>query len=237
MSPNQQLQWINCTTSSALSPASKMDHTTNSFSTTVMTTISNISQKQQLFHHRTAATSLRHDQQQQEKPRTSMMLRRRSALVSAMVLVGAASAMLEARRPAAQAADDIDPNMSTMRWGTHSFIKEKYFQPQLSPEDAVARIRQTTEGLREMRHMLDTMSWRYVMFYIRLKSAYLDSDLRNAMATLPQARRNSYVKAANQVVDYMTELDRYVRSPKVYESYLYYEKALESLDELVAILA
>ncbi|ONK73839.1 uncharacterized protein A4U43_C03F110 [Asparagus officinalis] len=123
------------------------------------------------------------------------------------------------------------------RWGTRSFIKEKYFQPQLSPEESVARIRQTTEGLREMRHMLETMSWRYVMFYIRLKSAYLDSDLKNAMSTVPDDQRKSYVKTANDVVDNMSELDRYVRSPKVYESYLYYEKTLKSLDELVAMLA
>ena len=33
------------------------------------------------------------------------------------------------------------------------------------------------------------------------------------------------------------QLDRYVRSPKVYESYLYYEKTLKSIDNVVAILA
>jgi hypothetical protein len=33
------------------------------------------------------------------------------------------------------------------------------------------------------------------------------------------------------------QMDRYVRSPKVYESYLYYEKTLKSIDELVALLA
>uniref|UniRef100_A0A0F7GY90 Photosynthetic NDH subcomplex L 2 n=1 Tax=Masdevallia picturata TaxID=125444 RepID=A0A0F7GY90_9ASPA len=139
-----------------------------------------------------------------------------------------ASTMLEIRRPPPPAAAE--------NWGTRSFIWEKYFSPGLSPEDAAARIRQTTEGLHDMRHMLDTMSWRYVMFYIRLKSAYLDLDLKNAMATLPENRRKDYVKVANEVVDYMTELDRYVRSPKVYESYVYYEKTLKSLDELIAFL-
>lgn len=158
-----------------------------------------------------------------------LMLNRRRGLMTAMMVMGA-TAMLEARRPARAADEKIS-------WGTHSFIKEKYFQPQLSPQEAVARIRQTTEGLRDMRHMLDTMSWRYVMFYIRLKSAYLDSDLKNAMATVPESQRKSYIKTANEVVDYMSELDRYVRSPKVYESYLYYEKTLKSLDELVAMLA
>ena len=33
------------------------------------------------------------------------------------------------------------------------------------------------------------------------------------------------------------QLDYYVRTPKVYESYLYYEKTLKSLDDLVALLA
>ncbi|XP_077214083.1 psbQ-like 2 [Tasmannia lanceolata] len=122
-------------------------------------------------------------------------------------------------------------------WGTHSFIKERFFQPGLSPEEAVDRIRQTAEGLKAMRHMLDTMSWRYVIFYIRLKSSYLSADLKNAFATLPESRRSSYVKTANELVDNMAELDYYVRTPKVYESYVFYEKTLKSLDDLVALLA
>ncbi|XP_008783622.2 photosynthetic NDH subunit of lumenal location 2, chloroplastic-like [Phoenix dactylifera] len=129
------------------------------------------------------------------------------------------------------------PPAQAQSWGTHSFIKEKYFQPGLTPEEAAARIRQTAEGLREIRHMLDTMSWRFVLYYIRLKQAYLDADLKNAVATVPEARRKSYVKIANELVENMAELDRYVRSPKVYESYLYYEKTLNSLDELIAMLA
>nr|CAD1825189.1 unnamed protein product [Ananas comosus var. bracteatus] len=85
-----------------------------------------------------------------------------------------------------------------MAWGTRSFIKEKYFQPGLSPEEAAARIRHTAEGLRDMRHMLDTMSWRYVLFYVRLKAAYLDADLKNALATVPEGRRASYIKTATR---------------------------------------
>ncbi|XP_058083121.1 photosynthetic NDH subunit of lumenal location 2, chloroplastic [Magnolia sinica] len=123
------------------------------------------------------------------------------------------------------------------KWGTRSFIKERFFEPGLSPEDAAARIRQTAEGMRAMREMLDTMSWRYVIYYVRLKSAYLSSDLKNAMGTLPQTRRASYVKTANELVDNMAELDYYVRTPKIYESYIYYEKTLKSLDDLVALLA
>lgn len=91
-------------------------------------------------------------------------------------------------------------------WGTRSFIREKYFEPGLSPEDAVARIKQTAEGLHSMREMLDNMSWRYVMFYIRLKQSYLDQDLRNAFSTLPEGRRKEYVKTANELVDNMSEV-------------------------------
>ncbi|CBI31938.3 hypothetical protein VitviT2T_000988 [Vitis vinifera] len=122
-------------------------------------------------------------------------------------------------------------------WGTRSFLKERFFEPGLSPEDAVARIRQTAEGLHSIRHMLETMSWRYVIFYIRLKSAYLSQDLKNAMTTLPESRRRSYANKANELVDNMAEFDYYVRTPKVYESYLYYEKTLKSIDDLVAMLA
>ncbi|KAI4302164.1 hypothetical protein MLD38_037946 [Melastoma candidum] len=122
-------------------------------------------------------------------------------------------------------------------WGTRSFILEHYFQPGLSPEDSVARIRQTREGLHSMRHMLDTMSWRYVIFYIRLKQSYLSQDLRSAIYTLPQGLRKEYVDKANAVVDNMAELDNYIRTPKVYESYLYYERTLKAMDELVAMLA
>ncbi|KAG6598987.1 Photosynthetic NDH subunit of lumenal location 2, chloroplastic, partial [Cucurbita argyrosperma subsp. argyrosperma] len=129
------------------------------------------------------------------------------------------------------------PPALAQTWGTHSFIKERYFEPGLSGEEAVARIRQTAEGLHSIRDMLETMSWRYVIFYIRLKSAYLSQDLKTAMSVLPQARQNEYVKTANELVDNMAELDYYVRTPKVYESYLYYEKTLKSMDDLVAILA
>ncbi|XP_052199877.1 photosynthetic NDH subunit of lumenal location 2, chloroplastic [Diospyros lotus] len=122
-------------------------------------------------------------------------------------------------------------------WGTRSFIRERFFEPGLSPEDAVARIRQTAEGLHGIRDMLEAMSWRYVLFYIRLKQAYLSQDMKNAMSMVPEFRRESYVKTANELVDNMAEFDFYVRTPKVYESYLYYEKTLKSIDELVALLA
>ncbi|KAI4328470.1 hypothetical protein L6164_020822 [Bauhinia variegata] len=129
------------------------------------------------------------------------------------------------------------PPALAQNWGTRSFLLEHFFEPGLSPEDAVARIKQTAEGLHSIRDMLETMSWRYVIFYIRLKQAYLDQDLKNALTTLPQNRRKEYVKTANELVDNMAEFDRYVRSPKVYESYLYYERTLKSIDALVAMLA
>nr|AFK38240.1 unknown [Lotus japonicus] len=131
----------------------------------------------------------------------------------------------------------VPPPALAEKWGTRSFLKEHFFEPGLSPEDAVERIKQTAEGLHSMRDMLESMSWRYVMFYIRLKQSYLDQDLKNAITTLPENRKKEYVKTANDLVDNMAELDRHVRSPKVYESYLYYERLLKSIDELVAILA
>lgn len=78
--------------------------------------------------------------------------------------------------------------------------------PGLSPEDAAARIKQTAEGLRDMREMLEHMSWRYVIFYIRLKQAYLSQDLTNAMNILPESRRKDYVHAANELVENMSEV-------------------------------
>ncbi|XP_047324616.1 photosynthetic NDH subunit of lumenal location 2, chloroplastic [Impatiens glandulifera] len=122
-------------------------------------------------------------------------------------------------------------------WGTHSFMKEWFFQPELSPEDSAARIKQTAEGLHSIREMLETMSWRYVLFYVRLKQAYLSKDVRNALVTVSQTKKGPYIKAANELVDNIAELDYYIRTPKVYESYLFYEKTLTSIDELVALLA
>ncbi|RDX58494.1 Photosynthetic NDH subunit of lumenal location 2, chloroplastic, partial [Mucuna pruriens] len=129
------------------------------------------------------------------------------------------------------------PTALAQTWGTRSFIKEHFFEPGLSPEEAVARIKQTAEGLHSIRETLETMSWRYIMFYIRIKQAYLDQDLRTAFSTLPLNRRKDYVNAANDLVHNMGEFDRHIRTPKVYESYLYYEKTLKSIDEIVAILA
>ncbi|ERM94542.1 hypothetical protein AMTRI_Chr04g253390 [Amborella trichopoda] len=129
------------------------------------------------------------------------------------------------------------PTALAEEWGSRSFLLERYFMPSLSPENAAARIKQTSEGLHRMRSMLDRMAWRYVIFYIRQKMTYLSSDLKSAMATLPENRRKSYVRSANELVENMAELDSYVRTPRVYESYLYYEKTLKSLDELVALLA
>uniref|UniRef100_A0A0D3F6U7 Uncharacterized protein n=1 Tax=Oryza barthii TaxID=65489 RepID=A0A0D3F6U7_9ORYZ len=122
-------------------------------------------------------------------------------------------------------------------WGTRSYVRERFFEPGLTAEEAAARIRQTAEGMRTLRPMLETMSWKYVLFYVRLKSKYLDLDLTTAMAGVPEARRPDYVRVANELVDNMTEFDRFVRTPKVYESYLYYEKTLKSLDDVTEFLA
>ncbi|KAL9226191.1 hypothetical protein vseg_002032 [Gypsophila vaccaria] len=123
-----------------------------------------------------------------------------------------------------------------LKWGTRSFLWEHFFEPGLSPDDAVARIKNTAEGLHSLRHMLDTMSWRYVIFYIRLKQAYLKQDMKTAMAIVPESKRNDYVNVANDLVENMGEFDYYVRTPKVYESYVFYEKTLKSIDNLIAFL-
>jgi photosystem II oxygen-evolving enhancer protein 3 len=92
------------------------------------------------------------------------------------------------------------------RWGTRSYVRERYFEPELTAEEAAARIRQTAEGMRTLRPMLETMSWKYVLFYVRLKSKYLGLDLTTAMAGVPVARRADYVRVANELVDNMTEV-------------------------------
>ncbi|KAL6634093.1 hypothetical protein ACP70R_026764 [Stipagrostis hirtigluma subsp. patula] len=170
---------------------------------------------------------------------------RRMAVAASTAL--AATAALSARRPAAPppalAAEaaavpvPATPPGSVPRWGTRSYVRERFFEKGLTAEEAAARIRQTAEGMRTLRPMLETMSWKYVLFYVRLKSKYLDLDLTTAMAGVPEARRPDYVRAANELVDNMTEFDRFVRTPKVYESYLYYEKALKSLDDVTEFFA
>ncbi|CAM8956089.1 unnamed protein product [Rhodiola kirilowii] len=152
----------------------------------------------------------------------------RRRLVSTTLLAAAAAAGVNLLKAPVALAE---------KWGVRSFLREKYFEPGLSPEDAAARIKQTAEGLHSMRHMLETMSWRYVLFYIRVKSSYLDKDLKNVMTLLPESRRKAYVSTANELVENMSQLDVYVRTPKVYESYLYYEKALKSIDKVVAFFA
>ncbi|KAM7464498.1 hypothetical protein LguiA_032619 [Lonicera macranthoides] len=134
-------------------------------------------------------------------------------------------------------AANVTPTALAQNWGTRSFLKERFFEPGLSTEDAAARIRQTAEGLHSIRDMLETRSWRYVIFYIRLKQSYLSQDMKNAITLVPQNLRNSYVQVANELVDNMAEFDYYVRTPKIYESYLYYEKTLKSIDQLVTFLA
>ena len=44
-----------------------------------------------------------------------------------------------------------------------------------------------------------------------------------------------YLELTSFVV--VSQFDYYVRTPKVYESYLYYEKTLKAIDELVGLLA
>ncbi|KAJ8441359.1 hypothetical protein Cgig2_024871 [Carnegiea gigantea] len=153
--------------------------------------------------------------------------------------------------------------------GTRSFLWDHFFEPGLSPKDAVARIRNTAQGLHGLRHMLDTMAWRYVLFYIRLKQAYLKQDMHAALAVVPDRLKKDYVNAANELVDNMAELGStktwsklarsficyslcfglieiqigitllvhyHVRTPKAYQSYLFYEKTLKSMDNLVPYL-
>ncbi|KAM0850918.1 hypothetical protein ACQ4PT_052756 [Festuca glaucescens] len=169
---------------------------------------------------------------------------RRLAVAASTAMV--ATAALSARRPAAPppalaaeaaAVPTPSPPGTVPRWGTRSYVRERFFEPGLTSEEAAARIRQTAEGMRTLRPMLETMSWKYVLFYVRLKSKYLDLDLTTAMAGVPELRRPDYVRVANELVDNMTEFDRFVRTPKVYESYLYYEKTLKSLDDVAEFLA
>ncbi|KAF7089744.1 hypothetical protein CFC21_092632 [Triticum aestivum] len=164
---------------------------------------------------------------------------RRLAVAASTAMV--ATAALSARRPAAPhpamaAVRALAPPGTVPRWGTRSYVRERFFEPGLTTEEAAARIRQTAEGMRTLRPMLETMSWKYVLFYVRLKSKYLDLDLTTAMAGVPEPRRPEYILVANELVDNMTEFDRFVRTPKVYESYLYYEKTLKSLDDVAEFL-
>ncbi|KAF8693566.1 hypothetical protein HU200_038969 [Digitaria exilis] len=184
------------------------------------------------------------DNNHQQAPPPPRSATRRLAVAASTAL--AATAALSARRPAApppaMAAEaaavttPASPPGAVPRWGTRSYVRERFFEPELTAEEAAARIRQTAEGMRTLRPMLETMSWKYVLFYVRLKSKYLDLDLTTAMAGVPAARRADYVRVANELVDNMTEFDRFVRTPKVYESYLFYEKTLKSLDDVAEFL-
>ena len=149
-------------------------------------------------------------QQQQPAPQSAT---RRLAVAASTAL--AATAALAARRPAApppaMAAEAAfvpapTPPGTVPRWGTKSYVRERFFEKELTAEEAAARIRQTAEGMRTLRPMLETMSWKYVLFYVRLKSKYLDRDLTTAMAGVPAARRADYVRVANELVDNMTEV-------------------------------
>ena len=148
--------------------------------------------------------------QQQPAPQSAT---RRLAVAASTAL--AATAALAARRPAApppaMAAEAAfvpapTPPGAVPRWGTKSYVRERFFEKELTAEEAAARIRQTAEGMRTLRPMLETMSWKYVLFYVRLKSKYLDRDLTTAMAGVPAARRADYVRVANELVDNMTEV-------------------------------
>lgn len=103
-------------------------------------------------------------------------------------------------------AASVTPTALAQNWGNRSFLKERFFEPGLSTEDAAARIRQTAEGLHSIRDMLETRSWRYVIFYIRLKQSYLSQDMTNAITLVPQNLRNSYVQVANELVDNMAQV-------------------------------
>lgn len=162
-----------------------------------------------------AATAGTDRQQAAPAPAPQPTTRRRLAVAASTAL--AATAALSARRPAppppAMAAEAAvvpvpppTPGGTVPRWGTRSYVRERYFEPELTAEEAAARIRQTAEGMRTLRPMLETMSWKYVLFYIRLKSKYLGLDLTTAMAGVPTARRADYVRVANELVDNMTEV-------------------------------
>jgi photosystem II oxygen-evolving enhancer protein 3 len=149
-----------------------------------------------------------------KQPATPQSATRRLAVAASAAL--AATAALAARRPAAPppalaaeaAAVPVAPTPpgSVPRWGTRSYVRERFFEPKLTADEAAARIRQTAEGMRTLRPMLETMSWKYVLFYVRLKSKYLDLDLTTAMAGVPEGRRPDYVRVANELVDNMTEV-------------------------------
>uniref|UniRef100_A0A7C9DEA5 Uncharacterized protein n=1 Tax=Opuntia streptacantha TaxID=393608 RepID=A0A7C9DEA5_OPUST len=171
--------------------------------------------------HRTWVTRPSSSDGEDRTPRRKLML---------STLLGGAGGLASMCLPKKAHAEEF-------KWGTRSFLWEHFFEPGLSPEDAAARIRNTAEGFHGLRHMLDTMSWRYVIFYIRLKQAYLKQDMQAALAVVPDRLKKDYVNAANELVDNMAEFDYYVRTPKVYESYLFYEKTLKSIDNLVACLA
>lgn len=164
----------------------------------------------------TAGGTDRHLQHQAPAQSTT----RRLAVAASAAL--AATAALSARRPAppppAMAAEaaavpapppPTTPGGTVPRWGTRSYVRERYFEPELTAEEAAARIRQTAEGMRTLRPMLETMSWKYVLFYVRLKSKYLGLDLTTAMAGVPVGRRADYVRVANELVDNMTEVCLY----------------------------
>lgn len=89
---------------------------------------------------------------------------RRLAVAASTAMV--ATAALSARRPAApppaMAAEAAAvrapaPPGTVPRWGTRSYVRERFFEPGLTTEEAAARIRQTAEGMRTLRPMLETV--------------------------------------------------------------------------------
>jgi hypothetical protein len=68
--------------------------------------------------------------------------------------------------------------------------------------ERVFELKLTVEGTPILWHMLVTMSWKYVFFYLRLKVQVPRPHHRRR----PGAARSDYVRVANEFVDNMTEV-------------------------------
>lgn len=113
-------------------------------------------------------------------------------------------------------------------------LKERFYIQALSPQDAVARAKDSAQDIVNVKSLIDKKAWPYVQNDLRLKASCLRYDLNTIIASKSKAEKKALKSLVSKLFDEINNLDYAARSKSSSNAAKYYATTVSSLKDVLA---
>ncbi|KAK1296427.1 hypothetical protein QJS10_CPB15g00087 [Acorus calamus] len=123
---------------------------------------------------------------------------------------------------------------ATLNPNTASSFQLSFTAPDQTPEEAEAGIRIHAKDLLQVKHLIDSKSWKETQKALRESSSYLRQDLYTIIQAKPGSQRQQLRKLYSMLFNDVTRLDYAARDKDAVRVQEYYDNIVAAIDDIFA---